>query len=159
MKDIKNNDTIQKQIKECVYLIILDCKDGLWDSLDVRRAHLEGRRLDKKPKKFNGPYLIKIGRNTKSQTLFDRMKSYRSLTTLPDSMKPIFDEKLLEHYCYDFTGKGTDYVKNLEQGLKNWINTKYKSKRYTTSEYYQLESLEDVLAFQKYFQIFFKQLK
>ena len=156
MIDIKHNHELQKQIVESIYFILLDCKEGLWDSLDVRRAHLKGKRLDKKPKMFKGPYLVKIGRNTESQNLFTRNKSYRSLTTLPNSMDPAFDEKLLEHECFDFTGKGTEYIKQLEKDLKKYVDSKYKPQRYTTSEYYELNNLQEVEEFKQHLYDFFQ---
>ena len=155
MIDIKHNHELQQQIVESIYFILLDCTEGLWDSLDVRRAHLKGKRLDKKPKMFKGPYLVKIGRNTESQTLFNRNKSYRKLTTLPNSMEPVFDQKLMEHSCYNFTGMGTDFIKQTEKDLKKWVDSKYKPQRYTTSEYYELQSMEQVEEFKQHLQNFF----
>jgi len=149
MIQIKRDFGLQSQIREALYWILLDASEGLWDSLDVRRAHLQGRRLDKRPKKFTGPLLVKIGRNTETQSLLQRNKSYRALTTLPDSWEPIFDQKLLEHECLDLTGRGSELVKSAEKELKRRLNLDWKAYRYSTSEYYQFQTMEQVIGFKR----------
>jgi hypothetical protein len=149
MLQIKHEFGLQAQIRESLYWILLDASEGLWDSLDVRRAHLQGRRLDKKPKRFTGPLLVKIGRNTASQSLLARNKSYRALTTLPGEWEPVFDQKLIQHACLDLTGCGAERIKWIEKELKRRLNLNWKEYRYSTSEYYQFQTMEQVLEFKQ----------